>query len=416
MVSNKIITAVSACALSIIFSGALQAKEVVNFWGRSEQSSLPMLVNEFNQSQDKITVKLNEIPNIQMLTKLSAAVAVNNPPDLVSIDLVYFPELNRSEQLIDLTDKIGAMDYVSQFSDALKAIGSYNGKFYAVPFAAESSLLFYNKKLFREAGLDPNRPPETLAELREYSEKIRALGKDYYGFAIPGTSSGGLAFTFTPYLWANGGDVISADGKQSVVNSDNNKKTLTFFHNLYKDGLMSPLSRTDSALNDAFSSGKVAMVGSGAFTFKVFKDNYPNLDYGVTYFPGEKKGDWASFTGGDAFALPVGSKHQQAAIDFINWTLSRQTQIELMAKNGYVPTRMDASNNPYSQQDPKYLLANKALAKGHTPFLVPYNETFNAINSPYLTMIQQAIFEGKINEALKTADQKINRIIKMSEE
>lgn len=416
MVSKIIYTTAAACLITASYSHFAQAKEVVNFWARSDQSTLPMLVSEYNKSQDKVTVKLNEIPNAQMLTKLSSAIGVGNPPDIVAIDLVYFPELNRSEQLVDLTEKIGKMDYVSQFSPTLKGIGTYNGKFYAVPFAAESALLFYNKKLFREAGLDPNHPPETLAELREYSEKIRQLGNEYYGLSIPGTSSGGLAFTFMPYLWANGGSVISSDGKKSVVNSENNKRTLTFFHNMYKDGLMSPMSRLDASLNDYFASGKIAMVGSGAFTFKVFKEQYPNLEYGVTYFPGEKKGDWASFTGGDAFALPVGSKHQDEAIDFINWTLSKNTQVELLAKNGFVPTRMDASDNPYSQQDPKYLLANKALAKGYIPFLVPYNETFNATNSPWLTMLQKSIFDGDIDGALKTADQKINQIIKMAEE
>ncbi len=416
MVSKIIYTTAAACLITASYSHFAQAKEVVNFWARSDQSALPMLVSEYNKSQDKVTVKLNEIPNAQMLTKLSSAIGVGNPPDIVAIDLVYFPELNRSEQLVDLTEKIGKMDYVSQFSPTLKGIGTYNGKFYAVPFAAESALLFYNKKLFREAGLDPNHPPETLAELREYSEKIRQLGNEYYGLSIPGTSSGGLAFTFMPYLWANGGSVISSDGKKSVVNSENNKRTLTFFHNMYKDGLMSPMSRLDASLNDYFASGKIAMVGSGAFTFKVFKEQYPNLEYGVTYFPGEKKGDWASFTGGDAFALPVGSKHQDEAIDFINWTLSKNTQVELLAKNGFVPTRMDASDNPYSQQDPKYLLANKALAKGYIPFLVPYNETFNATNSPWLTMLQKSIFDGDIDGALKTADQKINQIIKMAEE
>ncbi len=416
MVSKIIYTTAAACLITASYSHFAQAKEVVNFWARSDQSALPMLVSEYNKSQDKVTVKLNEIPNAQMLTKLSSAIGVGNPPDIVAIDLVYFPELNRSEQLVDLTEKIGKMDYVSQFSPTLKGIGTYNGKFYAVPFAAESALLFYNKKLFREAGLDPNHPPETLAELREYSEKIRQLGKEYYGLSIPGTSSGGLAFTFMPYLWANGGSVISSDGKKSVVNSENNKRTLTFFHNMYKDGLMSPMSRLDASLNDYFASGKIAMVGSGAFTFKVFKEQYPNFEYGVTYFPGEKKGDWASFTGGDAFALPVGSKHQDEAIDFINWTLSKNTQVELLAKNGFVPTRMDASDNPYSQQDPKYLLANKALAKGYIPFLVPYNETFNATNSPWLTMLQKSIFDGDIDGALKTADQKINQIIKMAEE
>lgn len=416
MISKFVHTAVAACIISASFNEIAQAKETITFWGRSDQSSLEVIVNEYNKSQDKVNVRLNVIPNSSLMSKLSSSIAAGNPPDLVALDIVYFPELNRSEQLVDLTDKIGNKDYIGQFSDTLKAIGSHEGHIYGVPFAAESSFLYYNKKLFREAGLDPQRPPETLQELREDAEKITKLGDGYYGFALPGGCSGCLAFTFVPYLWANGGDLVSADGKTSLVNSENNKKTLTFFHNMYKDGLISPLSRADSSLNDSFASGKIGMVGSGAFTFKVFKDNYPDIDYGVAYFPGEKKGDWASFSGGDAFAIPVGSKHEKEAIDFINWTLSKETQIEVLAKNGYIPTRQDASENPYSQKDAKYLLASKALAKGHVPYLVPYNETINAQNSPLLTLIQKSVFEGDVDNALKTADQKIKQILKRSEQ
>lgn len=416
MISKFMHTTVAACIISAAFSTFAQEKQTITFWGRSDQSALEMLVKEYNKSQDKVNVRLNIIPSASVMSKLSSSIAAGNPPDVVAIDVSFFPELNRSGQLVDLTDKIGNMDYIAKLSDSLKSIGSYDGRLYGVPFAAESSFLFYNKKIFRMAGLDPEHPPETLAELREYAEKITKIGDGYYGYAIPGSCSGCLAFTFLPYLWANGGDIVSADGRKSVVNSESNKRTLEFFHEMYKDGLMSPLSKVNYTLNDAFASDKIGMVGSGAFTFKVFKDNYPDIEYGVGYYPGEKKGDWASFSGGDAIALPVGSKHEKEAIDFINWTLSKETQVEILAKNGFVPTRLDASDNPYSQQNPKYLLANKALEKGRNVFLVPYNEAISAPNSPFLTLVQKSVFEGDVGNALKTADEKIKQIIKTSEE
>lgn len=412
----KYIPVMAACLAVCSLTGIAQARETVTFWGRSDQSSLDLIVDAYNKAQNDVTIQLNIIPSATVMSKLSASIAAGDPPDIIAIDVSFFPELNRSGQLVDLTDKIGSMDYINQLAGSLKSIGSYDGHIYGVPFAAESSFLFYNKTLFRRAGLDPNRPPQTLQELRDYAQKITQLGDGYYGYAIPGTCSGCLAFTFLPYMWANGGDIVSADGKRSVVNSEANKRTLTFFHKMYTDGLIAPSSKVDSNLNDSFASGTVGMVGSGAFTFKVFKNNYPNVDYGVAYYPGEKKGDWASFAGGDAFALPVGGKHQKEAVDFINWTLSKSTQVEVMAKNGYVPTRLDASDNPHSQQNPKYLLANKALERGRNLYLVPYNEAISAQNSPFLTLIQRSVFEGDVDNALKTADQKITQIIKMSEE
>lgn len=416
MVSRFSRTAVAACVISVSLISMAQAKETVTFWGRPDQSSLDIIVDTYNKSQDQVEVQLNIIPSALIMSKLSASIAANSQPDIVAIDVSFFPELSLSGQLVDLTDKVASMEYMNQLAGSLKSIGSYNGHIYGVPFAAESSFLYYNKKLFRQAGLDPNQPPETLQELREYAEKITRLGEGRYGYAIPGTCSGCLAFTFLPYLWANGGDIISADGKRSVVNSEANKRTLRFFHQMFKDGLIDPASKVDSNLNDSFASGKVGMVGSGAFTFKVFKNNYPDVEYGVAYYPGEKKGDWASFAGGDAFALPVGGKHQQEAIDFINWALSKETQIEVMAKNGYVPARLDTSDNIYSQQNPKYLLANKALERGRNLYLVPYNEAISAQNSPFLTLIQQSVFEGNVENALKAADQRITQIIKMSQE
>ncbi|WP_312950473.1 sugar ABC transporter substrate-binding protein [Superficieibacter sp.] len=416
MFSKALHTTLAACIISATLGSIAHAKETVTFWGRSNQTSLELLVAAYNKSQDKVNIKLNMIPGESMLTKLSSSIAADSAPDLVALDVSFLPQLHGSEQLVDLTDKIGDRDYIQQLSGSLKTIGVSKGRLYGVPFSAESSFLFYNKKIFRQAGLDPERPPETLQELREYSEKINKIGDGYYGFAIPGTCSGCLAFTLLPYMWANGGDVFTDEGKQSVINSESNKRTLLFFHKMYTDGLMSPVSRGDNSLIDSFASGKIGMVGSGAFVFKVFKDSYPHIEYGVGYYPGEKKGDWASFAGGDALAVPVKSKHQQEAIDFIDWALSKETQIELLAKNGFVPTRMDASDNPYNQKDPRFLLATKALANGRSVYLPAYNEAISAPSSPFLTMLQKSIFEGDVDNALNTADQKFKQIIKMSQE
>lgn len=416
MLTKFIHTTVAACIISTSLTVVAQAKETITFWGRSNQTSLELLVEAYNKSQDNVNIKLNMIPGESMMTKLSASIAADSSPDLVSLDVSFLPQLNEAEQLMDLTEILGSRDYVKRLSGSLKTIGVYKGHLYGIPFSAESSFLFYNKKIFRQAGLDPERPPETLQELRDYAEKITKLGDDYYGFAIPGTCSGCLAFTFLPYMWANNGDLFAKEGTQSIVISDSNKRTLAFFHKMYKDGLMSPLSKADSSLNDSFASGKIGMVGTGAFTFKVFKDNYPNLEYGVGYYPGEKKGDWASFAGGDALAIPLGSKHQKEAIAFIDWALSKETQIELLAKNGFVPTREDASDNEYNRKDPNFLLATKALAKGRSVYLPAFNEAISAPSSPFLTLIQRSVFEGDIDNALKTADQKFKQIIKMSEE
>ena len=82
-------------------------------------------------------------------------------------------------------------------------VGTYDGRLYGVPLYADVSALFYNKDLFEKAGLDPNKPPTSLAEIREYADKITALGGDVKGYFLPGSCAGSL-FTVGPLMWAFG--------------------------------------------------------------------------------------------------------------------------------------------------------------------------------------------------------------------
>ena len=73
-----------------------------------------------------------------------------------------------------------------------------------MPLYADVSALFYNKDLFEKAGLDPNKPPTSLAELRAYADKITALGGDVKGYFLPGSCAGCNIFTVGPLMWASG--------------------------------------------------------------------------------------------------------------------------------------------------------------------------------------------------------------------
>ena len=96
-------------------------------------------------------------------------------------------------------------------------VGTYDGRLYGVPLYADVSALFYNKDLFEKAGLDPTKPPTSLAELREYADKITALGGDVKGYFLPGSCAGCNIFTVGPLMWASGATIEPKDAERRAA-------------------------------------------------------------------------------------------------------------------------------------------------------------------------------------------------------
>ncbi len=120
-------------------------------------------------------------------------------PDLMGMDLIYAPQFEDAGQLVDVTDKLA--DVKSELATASPGhmrVATYNDRLYGVPLYADVSALFYNKDLFKAAGLDPDKPPTSLAELGDYATKITALGGDTKGYYLPGNCAGCNIFTVGP--------------------------------------------------------------------------------------------------------------------------------------------------------------------------------------------------------------------------
>ena len=158
------------------------AKDLV-MWERSGGNAkmVDTLVAMWNEKNPDRKINLTYIPHAEMVAKLAQAIASGEVPDLMGMDLIYAPQFEKAGQLVDITDKVKDWPELKTASPGHMTVASYHGRIYGVPLYADVSALFYNIDLFEKAGLDPKKPPTSLAELRQDADKITALGGDGEG-------------------------------------------------------------------------------------------------------------------------------------------------------------------------------------------------------------------------------------------
>jgi multiple sugar transport system substrate-binding protein len=403
---------IPASSLFLCLTATLSAKDTISFWIRdSDQAIAEPLVKTYN-AKGVTTVKLTIIPAGQFVTKFATSIAGGSPPDVVATDLIYVPAFAAANQMTDITDRAKGLVYFDKLSPSHIRLSTWQDKLYSVPFSAEASVLVYNKALFRQAGLDPEKPPTNFAEFESAAKRITALGGDIKGFYFSGSASGGMVFTSFPLIWASGGDVLSADGSQATVDNPAMRETLALYRRLWEEKLVPEGAKSDTGTNffSTFATGKIGMCSLGAFAIGILKEKYPNVEFGVAPLFG-KEGGTSSFAGGDSIGIPKGSKNVEAAWKFITWCLGEDVQIEQFAKHGSLPVRTDIGSAELGKVDPRYLVCAKMMAEGKTPYTVKYNELLNDQNGPWLAMFQEAVFGQGVENAVKDGQQRFAAVL-----
>ena len=403
-----------ALCTSVLLGAALagNAKDAITFWVRdSDQAFVEPLVKAYN-ARGEDTVKLTVIPAAQFVTKFATAIAGGSPPDVVATDLIYVPAFAAAGQMTDITDRAKALPFFNHLSPSHVRLSTWENKLYSVPFSAEASVLVYNKGLFKQAQLDPEKPPTNFAEFENDAKQITALGNGVKGFYFSGSAAGAMVFTAFPLIWATGGDVLSADGKTAVVDNPATHGTLELYRRLWEGKLVPEGAKSDTGTNffSTFANGKIGMCFLGAFAIGILKEKFPNIDFGVAPLFGQNGGT-SSFAGGDSIGIPKGSKNVEAGWKFITWCLGDDVQIQQFAKHGSLPVRTDLGENELKAVDPRYLICAKMMAEGKTPYTVKYNELFNDQNGPWLAMFQEAVFGSKVDTAIKNGEQRFTAIL-----
>lgn len=392
-------TAAFAETLSMYSRGggaATAAQNMIDLWNASHE--------------DKI--ELTVIPGNQMVTKLATSVLAGDVPDLVSFDLIFMPDFMRAGYLVDLTDELSADPNQAKVAQAFRDLASYEGRLYGTGFTPDVSILLYNKDLFRKAGLDPESPPKTLAQIEEYATKIRDSDPNVYGYYLSGSCGGCNIFTQGPMMWASGATLLPTSGDAPALEGPGVREVLQMLRNMWEKGVIPESAEADTGANfqATFETGIIGMQGSGGFAIASLKTNHPEIDFGIAPLPGIEAGQASSFVGGDVIAIPTGAKHPEIALEFIKWQLTDEAQLEGLAKNLNLPSRSDLADNAYFKAEPRYITTAEAVGIGRTPWAFHFNEMVNADSSPWLVMVQTAVFDGDIDGAIETAREALKAI------
>jgi len=393
-------TAPNSSAASKTFGSG--ATGVVHFWARSATSATAkLMVKEFNATHKHLKVILTETANGEAVTKLATAIRAGAPPDLIGLNDIDMPIFSHEGAFMNLTKYVDALPYKSSLSPGHLDLATYKGQYYGVPYLADLSVLWYNKRLFAKAGI--SSPPTTFAAILADAKKIQALGSGTYGFSFAGDCEGCLAFTMLPDVWATGSHLISGaipDQKATVKDNSALKQVLNLYRKIWADHLYAPGDPTQngSTWGDTFIKGKIGIFPGGYGTIRSKLTSANRAEFADTPLPGPT-GSYSTFDGGDDFAIPKGARNASGAWEFIKFVLSKKQQLQYPS-TGFTPVRTDLLNSTYKAEHPYDAVALKALAKGYAPATLPYNSIFNEPSGPWFAMFREAVYQGNVSAAL----------------
>jgi multiple sugar transport system substrate-binding protein len=391
----------------------VNATGTVHFWARqATDGPAKALVAGFNATHKNLKVVLHLTPPNDDTSQLATAIRAGSVPDVVGLNDIDVPEFSHQNALMNLTKYINALPYRSSLSPGHLKLATYNGQDYGLPYLADLSVLWYNKKLFKEAGLNPNDPPASYAQIVSDAKKITALGHGIYGFSFAGDCQGCLGFTMLPSLWAAGQHMINGPLTNQTVNvaSDAPLKTMLEAYHTMWAGHMTPVAdQTQNGLTWGadFEAGKVGILpGDYGFATKL-----PNqAEFADAPLPAVDGGNYSTFDGGDDFVIPAGAPNASGAWEFIKWALEPQQQGKYPSE-GMTPIRTDVLTPAFAKTNPYDAIALKALAKGSVEYTLAYDAVFNEPGSPWFKMFEEAVYNGNVSGALSSGQTNIQSTV-----
>ena len=372
----------------------------ITLWTRSPlERQAKNVVEAYNKSH-KNQVKLEIIPNDDMEGKVGGASQTDSLPDILAGDVVRIPYWASEGIFTDITKQIDGLDNKADLQQGHIEAGTVDGAEYTLPFITDVSVMVWNKTLYKEAGLDPEQGPKSIAEFTEQAKKVAALNKDgVAGSYLAGQSGGALVFDLFPSVWADGESVMNKDGSEATLDNDSMKGVLDAYKELANttNGLgAGSKEETGATWTAPFANGKIGVMPypntSTTALFDAEKDG--GFEVGVAPIPGTKEGKTSTFLGGDAMGISKDSKHVAQAWNFLYWLMQSDAQKEVFADQGDTASNIQTLKTAYKDADPRIQTINSVIidGNGQTPKSPAFNEAFNAAGSPWQVLVQNAVW------------------------
>ncbi|MBD3368613.1 MAG: extracellular solute-binding protein [Candidatus Eisenbacteria bacterium] len=360
------------------------------------------IVAEFEESHPGVTIDVVRLPFAGAEPKIMTALTTNTEPDMARVDVSFLAKLATKNALYDLTPHVPPAFREEILPVALQSC-MLNDKLWGLPDQTNGLCLFYNRELFREAGLDPDRPPATWDELIEYGKQLTNKEEGVFGIGVRNSLWWSL-----PFFYTYGAELLSEDGTRCLLASEEGVAAFQLKVDLYqKHGIEGGAWRAGGIQNDlGFQNGRYAMILNGPWAVKTLEK--AGMDFGVGLIPEGPEGTHTN-VGGNNLVVFRNAKNPELAAEFLMFVASAETQTMWSDRLGQIPINMgaldtiDAEKHPYLPIFVEQM--QTAIARPQTQY---YPEIENLMNPE-----MQAALDGtkSVEAALETAVGEIDKLL-----
>jgi len=339
--------------------GAASGTTFLNYWtgwSGMEFDALQALVDKHNKETPNNFVNMTTV--FGQYDKVLTAIAGGNPPDVVSAVWLH--------QLVQIAGKNG-LTAVTQYATGSNITGKeywpnvwdawhFNGDLWGMAVTVNASTFTYRRDIFKEVGLDPDKPPVSIADLDAANQKLEKV--DDKGIQRVGMIPGGIT---GPWTYAYGGGLYDDKAGKLTITDEHNVAALEMIGAYYKRLGTDKINAFTSGFGDfmsaqnPFMAGIQTIYGCGEWMIQFIKKYAPDTDYAYMTYPypdGGRKG--TTTFDGSVFTIPKGVKHADASWEFISW-LSKDANMEQFCyaiQN--IPTKTAVAQSAKFTADPKF--------------------------------------------------------------
>ena len=378
------------------------------------------MIAEFEKANPDIKVKAVYAGNYDdTRVKALAAVKANQPVQLSVLFSIDVFELIDQDVIVPFDEFATSAEdkqWLASFYPALMENSKAKGKIWGIPFQRSTIVMYHNKDAFKEAGLDPNKPPATWDEMVATAQKLTkkdASGNvTRWGVHIP--STGYAYWMFQALCIQNGQVLMNQDGNKTNFDHPDVIEALQFWRDLAAKHKVMPEGTIDwGTLRQKFLEGATAMMWHTTGNLTAVKEG-AKFDFGVSMLPAKKRR--GSPTGGGNFYIfkKASAEERKAALKFIKFMTAPELTARWSIATGYVATRADAYKTPTLE---KYVAEFPAAAVARDQFqysVAEFATHENARNKKFLDDAIQSVVTGAkpAKDALTAAQQQAERVLK----
>ncbi|MFC6259579.1 ABC transporter substrate-binding protein [Levilactobacillus fujinensis] len=399
----------AACGSSKSSSSSSSSKTTtITFWNgftSTDGDVLKQIVKDYNKTnKDHVKVKMDIMTWDNFNQKLPTGITAKKAPDFVAMNYGDMASYVANGTMKDMGDfyKQSGVDK-SNFETTARNLGVINGKTYFVPMQVQGMYLYWNKKLFKKAGLNPNNPPKTWAELATDAKKISKLGNNTQGFAMP---KDGSAIMYN-LLQDNGAKLLNGSEKKSALNSAATKKSFDYLQQLiYKDGV-GPKNISGAEADNLMLAGSLGLYINGPWLNSGLKKN--NIDYGMSTLVQAKQGDKKAILDGVGFGIPTSTSDSKtkAIYSFVKYWNTTKIGKKWSLENKCAPYLKSVAANKDIKADKLVSTMYKQI--GYAKPYYPGNKNMSNITTNVINpSIEKVLAGSNTTSTMKSASKQID--------